>query len=164
MIESFRRGEARRDEARRWDSKEDPQQMLWQRNIEARIKINFYISSRYFGGSQIVWGIYIYSISDQRVRKAKDETNMDTTNSHPRTTTKQESSPLVSVEISEIIPCEDKTLGQRIWGHVKHNSLLILTLVGVIVGFGIGFGVRTSNPSDTALMWIGKDPHEEKQG
>ena len=68
---------------------------------------------------------------------------------------KQEISPLMSVEISEIIPCEEPSLGERIWGHVQRNLLLLLTIVGVLVGFGIGFGVRPTNPSTTAIMWIG---------
>ena len=69
---------------------------------------------------------------------------------------KIETSPLMSVEIPEIIPCEEPTMRIRIWSHVKHNLLLFLTIFGVTVGFGIGFGVRPSNPSDTVLMWIGK--------
>lgn len=78
---------------------------------------------------------------------------MDKSNS--KEVPKNESFPLMSVEISEIVPCEDKTLGRKILEHVKRNLLLLLTVVGVIVGFGIGFGVRPAKPSDTALMWIG---------
>ena len=69
---------------------------------------------------------------------------------------KQEISPLMSVEISEIIPCEESSVGKRVLVHLRRNLLLLLTVLGVIVGFGIGFGVRPSKPSDTALMWIGK--------
>ena len=76
--------------------------------------------------------------------------------SHSQEVPKNESFPLMSVEISEIVPCEDKTLGRKILEHVKRNLLLLLTVVGVIVGFGIGFGVKPAKPSDTALMWIGK--------
>ena len=67
-----------------------------------------------------------------------------------------ETSPLMSVEITEIVPCEEITLGKRILGHLKRKLLLISTLIGVVVGFGIGFGVRPYHPTDTSLMWIGK--------
>lgn len=36
------------------------------------------------------------------------------------------------------------------------NLLLVLTLVGVILGFVVGFGFREAHPSEDALMWIGK--------
>lgn len=35
------------------------------------------------------------------------------------------------------------------------NLLLVLTLVGVILGFVVGFGFREAHPSEDALMWIG---------
>lgn len=35
------------------------------------------------------------------------------------------------------------------------NLLLVLTLVGVILGFAVGFGFKAANPSPDALMWIG---------
>lgn len=35
------------------------------------------------------------------------------------------------------------------------NLLLVLTLVGVIFGFAVGFGFREMHPSEDALMWIG---------
>ena len=39
---------------------------------------------------------------------------------------------------------------------LKGNVLMILTLVGVALGFAIGFGIRPLNPSTDALLWIGK--------
>ncbi|XP_052784566.1 excitatory amino acid transporter 1-like isoform X4 [Mya arenaria] len=38
---------------------------------------------------------------------------------------------------------------------LKREALLLTTLVAVGLGIGIGFAVRTSGPSATALMWIG---------
>lgn len=35
------------------------------------------------------------------------------------------------------------------------NLLLVLTLVGVILGFAVGFGFKAADPSPDALMWIG---------
>ena len=37
------------------------------------------------------------------------------------------------------------------------NMLLVSTIVGVFVGFGLGFAVRTTHPSEDALMWLGED-------
>ena len=39
---------------------------------------------------------------------------------------------------------------------LKENAVLVLTLIGVVLGFAVGFGVRELNPSDDALMWIGQ--------
>ena len=80
--------------------------------------------------------------------------DMDKANSQPGTP--METSPLMSVEITEIVPCEELSTGNRILSHVRRNLLLITTLIGVVVGFGIGFGVRPYRPTDTSLMWIGK--------
>ena len=38
---------------------------------------------------------------------------------------------------------------------LKQNGLMILTLLGVVLGFGLGFGLRRYDLSDTALMWLG---------
>ena len=38
----------------------------------------------------------------------------------------------------------------------RSNLLLLLTLIGVILGVGLGFAARTFEPSDDALMWLGK--------
>ena len=38
---------------------------------------------------------------------------------------------------------------------LAENAVLLLTLVGVVLGFAIGFGVRELEPSQDALMWIG---------
>ena len=39
---------------------------------------------------------------------------------------------------------------------LRRNMLMMLTLVGVVIGFTIGFGIRPLNPSRDALLWIGK--------
>ncbi|CAH1773342.1 unnamed protein product [Owenia fusiformis] len=38
---------------------------------------------------------------------------------------------------------------------LKQNLLLILTLCGIVIGFFLGLGVRSANPSDGVIMWIG---------
>ncbi|XP_076114769.1 excitatory amino acid transporter 1-like isoform X1 [Mytilus galloprovincialis] len=38
---------------------------------------------------------------------------------------------------------------------IKTNLLVILTLIGVVIGFAIGISVRELHPSADALMWIG---------
>lgn len=38
---------------------------------------------------------------------------------------------------------------------LKQNAVLFLTLIGVVLGFAVGFGVREAKPSSDALMWIG---------
>ncbi|VDO02222.1 unnamed protein product [Rodentolepis nana] len=35
-----------------------------------------------------------------------------------------------------------------------NNWFMFATLLGVIIGFGIGFGVRTTNPNATTITWI----------
>ena len=40
---------------------------------------------------------------------------------------------------------------------LKQNGLMILTLLGVVLGFGLGFGLRRYDLSDTALMWLGNE-------
>jgi len=39
---------------------------------------------------------------------------------------------------------------------LKENLLVVTTLLGAAVGFSIGFGVRSLQPSEDAIMWIGK--------
>ena len=39
---------------------------------------------------------------------------------------------------------------------LTNNALLLFTLLGVIVGFSLGFGLRQYNLSDSSLMWLGK--------
>jgi hypothetical protein len=39
---------------------------------------------------------------------------------------------------------------------VRNNLLVILTFVGAAVGFAVGFGVRATDPSRDALMWLGE--------
>ena len=38
---------------------------------------------------------------------------------------------------------------------LRRNALMLFTLCGVLVGFGLGFGVRPYGLSDTGLMWLG---------
>lgn len=38
---------------------------------------------------------------------------------------------------------------------LQENAMLLLTLLGVVLGFALGFGVREARPSSDALMWIG---------
>ena len=46
------------------------------------------------------------------------------------------------------------------WTKVKHyirkDALMYFILLGIIVGFVVGFGIRNLNPSKDALMWLGK--------
>ena len=39
---------------------------------------------------------------------------------------------------------------------IMENLLLVTTMTGVFLGFGVGFAVRETHPSESALMWIGK--------
>ena len=41
-------------------------------------------------------------------------------------------------------------------GCVKQNLLLLSTIVGVSMGFVVGFSVRPARPSEDTLMWLGK--------
>ncbi|KAK3104137.1 hypothetical protein FSP39_024686 [Pinctada imbricata] len=38
---------------------------------------------------------------------------------------------------------------------IKDNLLVLLTMVGVGLGFALGFGVRSLDPSKDAIMWLG---------
>ncbi|XP_025079693.1 LOW QUALITY PROTEIN: excitatory amino acid transporter-like [Pomacea canaliculata] len=38
---------------------------------------------------------------------------------------------------------------------LRGNALLILTMVGIVAGFALGFGIRELDPSRGALMWLG---------
>ena len=49
------------------------------------------------------------------------------------------------------ISCKESVLAT-----VKNNLLVILTIVGVMFGLALGFGIREANLSDDAIMWIGK--------
>lgn len=60
----------------------------------------------------------------------------------------------VKIEIEEQTSVPVISRGWR--AYLKQNAVLLLTLLGVVLGFAIGFGVRELNPSDDALMWIGK--------
>lgn len=47
-------------------------------------------------------------------------------------------------------------MGSKVTTCLRREALLLLTLLGVCVGFVIGFGLREVDPSDDALMWIGE--------
>ncbi|KAL4225725.1 hypothetical protein ACF0H5_016414 [Mactra antiquata] len=49
----------------------------------------------------------------------------------------------------------DRPKVESVMGFVKRNLLVILTIVGVIFGLALGFGVREARPSTDAVMWIG---------
>lgn len=55
---------------------------------------------------------------------------------------------------------EHGSLGERILRKIKsailNNLLLLFTLLGVGLGFVVGFAVREIHPSESALMWLGK--------
>jgi len=42
----------------------------------------------------------------------------------------------------------------RSW--ISKNLLLIMTFFGIILGFILGFSIRLLEPSQTALLWLGK--------
>ena len=44
----------------------------------------------------------------------------------------------------------------RILRLLRKRLLAILTILGILLGFAIGFGVRNLKLSDNAIMWIGK--------
>ncbi|KAK7484828.1 hypothetical protein BaRGS_00023871 [Batillaria attramentaria] len=59
----------------------------------------------------------------------------------------------VDVEADSRIPRSDSRGGCN--KYLKENAVLLLTLIGVVLGFAIGFGIRELKPSKDALMWIG---------
>ena len=50
---------------------------------------------------------------------------------------------------------EERNLQKSFILKVKENLLLLLTCCGVILGFGLGFGIRSYSLSDSGLMWLG---------
>lgn len=48
------------------------------------------------------------------------------------------------------------TCGEKFKKGLKDNIFTILTLIGVALGFGIGFGVAPLNPSQQTVTWISK--------
>lgn len=44
---------------------------------------------------------------------------------------------------------------ERVHEKLKDNLLLILTIGGVCLGFGLGFGLRRQELSDSGQMWLG---------
>ena len=48
------------------------------------------------------------------------------------------------------------SIGRKIRRGLRYNALLLVTLCGVILGFGLGFGFRQHELSELGLMWLGK--------
>ena len=51
---------------------------------------------------------------------------------------------------------EMRKFKEKVWIFLTNNALLLFTLIGVIVGFSLGFGLRQHDLSDSGLMWLGK--------
>lgn len=58
-------------------------------------------------------------------------------------------------EIIQTEQCARKKFWRKLRSKIKENLLLLLTLCGVLVGFGLGFGLRRYELSDSGLMWLG---------
>ena len=52
---------------------------------------------------------------------------------------------------------KEQSTCRKIVDTLKQDWVLILTVVGIIVGFIVGLAIRPANPSDDVLMWIGKN-------
>ena len=39
---------------------------------------------------------------------------------------------------------------------VKDNAMVLATMAAVLVGVGLGLGIREIKPSDDLLMWLGE--------
>lgn len=50
---------------------------------------------------------------------------------------------------------EESCLG-KVKRVLMENLLLVTTMLGVFLGFVVGFAVRETHPSESALMWLGK--------
>lgn len=63
--------------------------------------------------------------------------------------------PEVDTKVQDVAPpAGHKRRGARVY--LQQNAVLLLTLLGVVIGFAIGFGVRELKPSGDALLWIGE--------
>ena len=51
--------------------------------------------------------------------------------------------------------CEKKEKRNACLTFCRNNRLILLTMVGVVIGFSVGFGVRCLRPSKDGLAWIG---------
>uniref|UniRef100_A0A0B7B0J1 Amino acid transporter n=1 Tax=Arion vulgaris TaxID=1028688 RepID=A0A0B7B0J1_9EUPU len=47
------------------------------------------------------------------------------------------------------------TTKSKVVDFFKQNGLVLATLVGIVVGAGLGFGLRYANMNDHAMMWLG---------
>ena len=79
--------------------------------------------------------------------KMCDKHNGDYTNTSECVTTKLMESNLRRVR---------ETRREKVSRVFKEHAPIIMTLVGALLGFTIGFAVRTLEPSATALLWIGQ--------
>ena len=52
-------------------------------------------------------------------------------------------------------PSKCKRFGSKLKGVVTNNLLLFSTIAGVLVGFGLGFAIRETEPTEDTLMWVG---------
>lgn len=41
-------------------------------------------------------------------------------------------------------------------GFIRDNLLMVITLLSVVLGFAIGFGIRETEISEIGWMWLGK--------
>ena len=62
---------------------------------------------------------------------------------------------------SKFLDTDDSSEGKnkkrtKLYSCLWNNALILSSTVGVIVGFGLGFGLRPYGPSVDAIMWIGK--------
>ena len=51
--------------------------------------------------------------------------------------------------------CEKREKRNACLTFCRNNRLILLTMVGVVIGFSVGFGVRCLRPSKDGLAWIG---------
>ena len=73
---------------------------------------------------------------------------------------KKKARALLKMSRLDAEPVADESMGkmsskEELFLVLKQNGLMILTLFGVVLGFGLGFGLRRYDLSDTALMWLG---------
>ncbi|CAG5125399.1 unnamed protein product [Candidula unifasciata] len=52
-------------------------------------------------------------------------------------------------------PEEAQTAKSKVIDFLKQNGLVLATLLGIVIGAGLGFGLRDANLNDHELMWLG---------